>query len=99
MPLFSVIVPVYNAEKYLSQCVESILEQTCPDFELILVDDGSPDGSGALCDAYGTAALRLSIRPTPAPPPPGRRAWTGRKASMCASPTRTTGWRNGGSRC
>lgn len=52
MPLFSVIVPVYKAEKTLDRCLKSILEQTLSDFEVILVDDGSPDGSGAMCDAY-----------------------------------------------
>ena len=52
MSEFSVVVPVYKVEEYLSQCVESILAQTWTDFELILVDDGSPDGCPALCDAY-----------------------------------------------
>ena len=42
--MFSVIVPIYKVEKYLSQCIESILNQSYKDFELILVDDGSPDG-------------------------------------------------------
>lgn len=51
-PLISVIVPVYNAEKTLQRCVESILTQTCGQIEIILVDDGSRDGSGALCTGY-----------------------------------------------
>ena len=50
MPEISIIVPVYKVEKYLDTCVRSILEQTFADFELILVDDGSPDRCGALCD-------------------------------------------------
>lgn len=52
MPKISVIVPVYNVEKYLRQCIDSILAQTFADFELILVDDGSPDKCGAICDEY-----------------------------------------------
>ncbi|MDU2472699.1 MAG: glycosyltransferase, partial [Enterococcus faecalis] len=52
MPKISIIVPVYNVEKYLEKCVRSILAQTFTDFELILVDDGSPDGSGAMCDQF-----------------------------------------------
>lgn len=51
-PKITVIVPVYRAEKYLADCVDSILRQSLSDFELLLVDDGSPDGSPALCDRY-----------------------------------------------
>lgn len=49
----SVIVPVYNVKRYLVRCIDSILQQSMTDFELILVDDGSTDGSEALCDTYG----------------------------------------------
>ena len=49
-PQISVIVPVYKVERYLRRCVQSILNQTHSNLEVILVDDGSPDGSGALCD-------------------------------------------------
>ena len=49
---FSVVVPIYNVEKYLNKCVESILNQTYKDFELILVDDGSPDHCPEICDEY-----------------------------------------------
>jgi len=52
MPKVSVIVPVYNVEKYISKCIDSILNQTYTDWELILVDDGSPDRSGTICDRY-----------------------------------------------
>ena len=57
----SVIVPVYNVEKYLNKCVESILRQTFRDFELILVDDGSPDHSGEMCDAWAAKDPRVRV--------------------------------------
>lgn len=57
----SVIVPVYNAEKYLRRCVGSILAQTFTDFELLLVDDGSTDASGAICDEYASADARVRV--------------------------------------
>ncbi|MCR5783962.1 MAG: glycosyltransferase [Clostridia bacterium] len=50
MPEISIVIPVYNTEKYLLECIESILSQTFKDFEIILVDDGSTDGSGKICD-------------------------------------------------
>ena len=61
MPEFSVIVPVYNVEPYLRQCVDSILAQTFSDFEVILVDDGSPDGCGAICDEYAAKDSRVTV--------------------------------------
>ena len=51
-PQISIIIPVYNVEKYLSACIDSILEQTFKDYEIILVDDGSKDTSGKICDEY-----------------------------------------------
>ena len=60
-PFFSVIVPVYNVEPYLRRCVDSILGQTFADFELILVDDGSPDGCPAVCDEYAAGDPRVSV--------------------------------------
>ncbi len=58
---FSVVVPVYNVEKYLKECVDSILNQTFTDFELILVDDGSKDSSGAICDEYAAKDNRVRV--------------------------------------
>lgn len=61
MPEISVIVPVYNTEKYLHRCVDSILAQTFTDFELILVDDGSPDNCPAICDEYAAMDSRVRV--------------------------------------
>lgn len=59
MPNISVIVPVYKVEPFLHRCVDSILSQTYEDFELILVDDGSPDSCGAICDRYALQDSRI----------------------------------------
>lgn len=61
MPEISVIVPVYNTEKWLRRCVDSILAQTFTDFELLLIDDGSTDGSPAICDEYAGKDSRVRI--------------------------------------
>ena len=61
MPQISVIVPVYQVEKYIHRCVDSILSQTFSDFELILVDDGSPDRCGAICDEYAVRDNRVTV--------------------------------------
>lgn len=60
-PKISVIVPVYKAEKYLHRCVDSILAQTFQDFEVILIDDGSPDKSGEICDEYAKKDSRVRV--------------------------------------
>lgn len=60
-PEISVIVPVYNVENYLSRCIDSILAQTFSDFELILVDDGSTDLSGKICDEYEKKDSRIKV--------------------------------------
>ena len=59
--LISVIVPVYKVEKYLNRCVDSILAQTYPCLEVILVDDGSPDGCPAICDEYAREDRRVRV--------------------------------------
>lgn len=61
LPLVSVIVPVYNAEKTLRQCVDGILCQECKDFELLLIDDGSKDCSPAICDEYAANDFRVKV--------------------------------------
>ena len=59
--LISVIVPVYKVEKYLRRCIESILAQTHKNIEMLLVDDGSPDGSGAICNEYAEKDSRVRV--------------------------------------
>lgn len=60
-PLISIIVPVYNAEKYISKCIDSILSQTFKDFELILINDGSTDNSDLICDKYASIDNRVKV--------------------------------------
>lgn len=59
--LFSIIIPIYKVEKYLSQCINSVLEQGFNDFELILVDDGSPDNCPQICDKFATRDERIKV--------------------------------------
>lgn len=59
--MYSIIVPIYKVEKYLPQCIESILSQTYTDFELILVDDGSPDNCPKICDEYAAKDNRIKV--------------------------------------
>lgn len=61
MPLISIIVPVYNVEKYLPQCIDSLLSQTLKDIEIILVNDGSTDSSLKICDQYAEKDQRITI--------------------------------------
>jgi len=61
MPTVSVIIPVYNVEKYLDQCIESVVSQTYKELEIILVDDGSKDTSGALCDKWAAMDNRIKV--------------------------------------
>ena len=94
MPLLSVIVPVYKVEAYLDECVESILNQTYTDLELILVDDGSPDRSGEMCDAWAERDSRVRVihTPTAASARPGTPVWMRPGANMLPLSTATTGW-------
>ena len=59
--LIGVIVPVYKVEKYIAECIESILAQTYTNFRLILVDDGTPDNAGKICDEYAKKDLRITV--------------------------------------
>ena len=56
-----VVIPVYNAKRYLRQCIQSVLDQTFQDFCLVLVDDGSRDGSGKICDTYAAKDSRVCV--------------------------------------
>lgn len=60
-PQISIIIPIYNVERYLRQCIDSILAQTFTDFELLLIDDGSPDGCPAICDEYAEKDARIRV--------------------------------------
>lgn len=60
-PIVSFIIPVYNVEKYISSCIDSILAQSYPNYEIILVDDGSPDNSGQICDQYALKDKRIKV--------------------------------------
>lgn len=61
MKTVSIIIPIYNVERYLRQCLDSIANQSYTNIEVILVDDGSTDGSGAICDAYAAADMRFRV--------------------------------------
>ena len=60
-PKVSVVVPIYNVEQYLPQCVDSLLSQTLQEMEIVLVDDGSPDGCPELCDRYAAQDSRVKV--------------------------------------
>lgn len=60
-PKISVIVPVYNVEKFLPRCLDSLLAQTFSDFEILLIDDGSKDRSGNICDNYALKDQRIRV--------------------------------------
>lgn len=60
-PLVSIVIPVFNVERHLRQCLDSVLRQTLKEWECICIDDGSPDGSGAILDEYGNRDARFKI--------------------------------------
>ena len=59
--MVTIIVPVYKAEKFISACIESVLSQTYTDFELLLIDDGSPDKAGSICDKYADNSAKINV--------------------------------------
>lgn len=59
--LVSIVVPIYKVEKYLDECIRSIVNQTYTNLEIILVDDGSPDNSGVICDAWAERDKRIRV--------------------------------------
>lgn len=61
MPQLSIIIPVYNAEKFITRCIDSILSQSFTDYELLLIDDGSTEESGAICDEYAAKDARIRV--------------------------------------
>ncbi len=61
MPKVSVVIPVYNVRDYVSYCIDCVVSQTLTDIEIILVDDGSTDGSGDICDKYASADNRIIV--------------------------------------
>ena len=60
-PKVSILVPVYNVEKYIEECIESLINQTYENLEIILVDDGSPDGCPGICDEYASKDKRIKV--------------------------------------
>ena len=60
-PLFSIIVPIYNVDRYLRECLNSVLNQNIDNFEVVLVDDGSPDTSPTICDEYAAKDSRFKV--------------------------------------
>ena len=86
-PKISIIVPIYKAEPYLRQCLDSITAQTCQNLEIILVDDGSPDGCGAICDAYGAKDSRIRVIHQP-----NRGVSSARNAGLAAATGEWIGW-------
>lgn len=92
-PILSVIVPVYNVEDTLSKCVDSILDQPFRDLELILVDDGSPDRSGTMCDEIAFRDSRVVVvhKPMAVSALHETQVWISHEVNLFRSWTVTTG--------
>ena len=90
----SVIVPVYNVEKELPRCIESLLTQTYPNFELLLINDGSSDGSPEIMERYAEKDLRIRTlhKKNGGVSSARNRGWNRQKANMCALWMRTMQW-------
>lgn len=84
MIYLSVIIPVYNAEKYLEDCVNSILNQQFSDYEILLIDDGSTDGSAALCDRLSTENEAVKTYHVPNGGPSKARNYALKKRVVCS---------------
>ena len=80
----SIIVPIYKVEKYLVRCVESLIAQDFPSLEIILIDDGSPDRCGEICDNYAKKDARITAyhKPNAACRMPATTDWSGRMGNM-----------------
>ena len=89
MPLISIITTVYDAKEYLPRAIQSVLAQTLADLELILVDDGSPNGCGAICDEWAAKDSRVRVIHQPNRGPPATRGWTRPGAGISALWIRT----------
>ena len=61
MPIISVVIPIYKVEKHLDRCIKSVINQTYKNLEIILVDDGSPDNCGNICDNYAEQDHRIKV--------------------------------------
>ena len=87
LPLISVIVPVYRVEQYLDRCLRSITEQTYRNLEIILVDDGSPDRSGAICDDWAAKDSRIIVIHKE-----NAGAGAARNTALDAAPVKSSAW-------
>lgn len=90
----SVIIPVYNVERWLPQCLKSVINQTFTDFEVLLIDDGSTDGSAKLCDDWAKQDERIRVehKKMKGLPQPEIKEWSVPKENILYLLTQTTGW-------